>query len=268
WMPSHGPCQSAGPAPPFGSVIGSNRRHWQDPATLVALLITGQIVAWTLAPALTHSSPPLDVVEGYMWGREWVLATYKHPALPSWALEASRILTGAIGWPAYLLSQLCVAATFLFVYLLGRNLMGPSRAAAGTLLLTGVAFYAWPTPEFNHNLAETPIWAALPWALWHAVNARSSLWWVLSGALAALGMYAKFSTALLLVVLAAWILADPQARARLRTPGPWLALLAFAILLAPMAVWLNANAFAPLHYAALRSTVLGGGGLQHFVLNV
>jgi len=265
-MPSHGACQSAGPAPAF--VIGSNWRHWQDPGTLVALLISGQFVAWTLAPALTHSSPPLDVVEGYMWGREWVLATYKHPALPSWALEASRILTGAIGWPAYLLSQLCVAATFLFVYLLGRDLMGPSRAAAGTLLLTGVAFYAWPTPEFNHNLAETPIWAALPWALWHAVNARSSLWWVLSGALAALGMYAKFSTALLLVVLAAWILADPKARARLRTPGPWLALLAFAILFAPMAFWLIANAFAPLHYAALRSTVVGGGGLHHFVLNV
>src|SRR6516225_5359439 len=101
-----------------------------------------------------HSSPPLDVVESYMWGREWVIATYKHPALPSWALEATWLITGAIGWPAYLLSQACVAATFLFVYLLGRELMGPSRAAAGTLLLTGVVFYAWPTTEFNHNVAE------------------------------------------------------------------------------------------------------------------
>ena len=95
-----------------------------------------------------------------MWGREWVIATYKHPALPSWVLEASRILTGAVGWPAYLASQLFIAATFVFVFLLGRDLMGPQRAAAGTLLLTGVAFYAWPTPEFNHNVAETPFWAA------------------------------------------------------------------------------------------------------------
>ena len=45
-----------------------------DPTTLVALFVALQIVAWTLAPALTHTSPPLDVVEGYMWGREWVLA--------------------------------------------------------------------------------------------------------------------------------------------------------------------------------------------------
>jgi hypothetical protein len=51
----------------------------QNPDTLVGLLVAGQIVAWTLAPSLTHLVPPLDVVEGYMWGREWVIATYKHP---------------------------------------------------------------------------------------------------------------------------------------------------------------------------------------------
>ena len=112
----------------------------QNPAALVGFLIVGQIVAWTLAPALTHSAPPLDVVEGYMWGREWVLATYKHPALPSWALEASRLATGAVGWPAYVVSQIFIAATFVFVFLLGRDVMGPRRAAAGTLLLTGIAF--------------------------------------------------------------------------------------------------------------------------------
>ena len=97
-----------------------------------------------------------------MWGREWVIATYKHPALPSWVLEATRILTGAVGWPAYLVSQLFVAATFLFVYLLGCDLMGRQRAAAGTLLLTGIVYYSWPTPEFNHNVAQTPFWAGSP----------------------------------------------------------------------------------------------------------
>jgi hypothetical protein len=169
-----------------------------NPTKLVGLLAVSQLLVWTLAPTLTHSSPPLDVVESYMWGREWVIATYKHPALPSWALEATRLITGAIGWPAYLLSQACVAAMFLFIYLLGRELMGASRAAAGTLLLTGVTFYAWPTTEFNHNIAELPIWAAMSWALWHAVQRRGLGWWMLLGALAALAMYAKFSSALLL----------------------------------------------------------------------
>jgi 4-amino-4-deoxy-L-arabinose transferase-like glycosyltransferase len=234
---------------------------------LVAFVAIGQIVAWTLAPALTHSSPPLDVVEGYMWGREWVLATYKHPALPSWALEASRLLTGSIGWPAYLLSEACVAATFLCVYALGRDLMGPERAAAGTLLLTGIAFYAWPTVEFNHNLAEMPIWAALSLVLWRALGQGATWRWLLLGALAALGMYAKFSSALLLATMAAWLLWDQRARASLRTPGPWLGLCAFAVLVAPLVYWLFANDFAPLRYAAVRSTAGRGGGLHYFILN-
>ncbi len=242
-----------------------------DPTALVALLVAGQIVAWTLAPALTHYAPPLDVVESTMWGREWVIATYKHPALPSWALEASRLLTGAVGWPAYLVSQLFVAATFVFAFLLGRDLMDPRRAAAGTLLLTGIAFYAWPTPEFNHNVAETPFWAALPWALWRAVERRGIGWWALVGALAAGGLYAKLTTALLLVTLAAWILWDARARRCLTTPGPWLGLAIFVALAAPLAFWLVAHDFAPLKYAAARSTQVregGGGGVPVFLINV
>ena len=242
----------------------------RDPARLVALLVAAQITAWTLAPALTHHALPLDVVESYMWGREWVIATYKHPALPSWVLEASRRLTGAVGWPAYLVSQLFIGATFVFVFLLGRDLMGPRRGAAGTLLLTGIAFYAWPTPEFNHNVAETPFWAALPWVLWRAVEReRGGIgWWLLVGAIGAAGLYAKLPTALLLLALALWILWDVRARASLAGPGPWIGLAVFAALAAPLGLWLVGNDFAPLHYAAERSMGRGGPGVFVFVASV
>jgi 4-amino-4-deoxy-L-arabinose transferase-like glycosyltransferase len=240
----------------------------QNPAALVGLLVTGQIVVWTLAPALTHSAPPLDMVEGYMWGREWVIATYKHPALPSWVLEASRVVTGAVGWPAYIVAQLFVAAAFVFAYLLGRDMMGPRRAAAGTLLLTGVAFYAWPTPEFNHNVAEMPFWAGLPFALWRAVERRGIGWWALAGALAAGGLYAKLTTALLLATLAGWIVWDARARQSLATPGPWVGAAVFALLAAPLAIWLVAHDFAPLKYAASRSARVAGDGVHIFLLSI
>jgi 4-amino-4-deoxy-L-arabinose transferase-like glycosyltransferase len=248
-----------------GAFTGAARLQ---PASLVALAAGLQVIAWTLAPALTHSAPPLDVVEGYMWGREWVIATYKHPALPSWVLEASRVLTGTVGWPAYLVSQLFVAATFALVFLLGRDLMGPERAAAGTLLLTGVAFYAWPTPEFNHNIAEMPFWAALPLALWRAVERRSALWWALAGAAAAAGLYAKLSTAVLIATAAGWIICDARARSCLATWRPWLGLALFVALVAPLGAWLIAHDFAPLTYAASRTAQRGVSELYQFAFNI
>src|SRR5215475_15559819 len=102
------------------------------PEGLVAAVAVLQVMVWTVTPALINFAPPLDVVESYMWGREWVLATYKHPAMPSWVLEGSRVLAGgAIGWPAYLASQLFIAMTFALVFVFGRDIMGSRRAAAG-----------------------------------------------------------------------------------------------------------------------------------------
>jgi 4-amino-4-deoxy-L-arabinose transferase-like glycosyltransferase len=185
---------------------------------LIVLFAAAQIVLWTLAPALTYRAPPIDVVEGYMWGREWVIATYKHPALPSWFLEGSRLLTGTTGWPAYLTSQLFIAATFGLVFVLGCDMMGRERAAAGTLLLAGVTYYMWPTPEFNHNVASTPLWAGIVLTLWRAVERGRMVWWVLMGLFAAGALYAKLSAVFLLVPAAAWILWDGRARA-IRDPA-------------------------------------------------
>jgi 4-amino-4-deoxy-L-arabinose transferase-like glycosyltransferase len=237
----------------------------QDPTALIGLLVTGQVIAWTLAPTLTHVVPPLDVVEGYMWGREWVIATYKHPALPSWVLETTRILTGAVGWPAYLVSQLFVAATFMLVYRLGCDLMGRQRAAAGTLLLTGIVYYSWPTPEFNHNVAQTTFWAGFAWALWRAVERQSMWWWVLLGAFGAAGIYAKLSTALLFLAGAAWIVLDARARRSLATAGPWIALAMIGVAAAPLGLWLVETDFSMLRYAAERSYWSKPGGIHAFI---
>ena len=245
----------------------TERSAWLTPTQLVLLFGAAQIVLWTLAPALTHTAPPIDVAEGYLWGREWVIATYKHPALPSWFLESSRLLTGTTGWPAYLTSQLFIAATFGLVFALGCDVMGRERAAAGTLLLAGVTYYMWPTPEFNHNIASAPFWAGVVLMLWRAVESGRGQWWVLLGSFAAASLYAKLSAAFLLVPVAAWILLDTRARAGLATPGPWLGLAVFAILVVPLALWLVQHDLSPLRYAAQRSLGLPAYQLPLFLLD-
>ena len=238
----------------------------QRPERALLGLIAAQVAFWTLAPALSHSAPPLDVVEMYAWGREGVVATFKHPNLPGLVLEGVRRLTGQTGWPAYLVAQLCIAAAFWAVFALGRELMDSRRALAGVLLLTGVYFFSWPTPEFNHNVAQMPLWALTILLLWRASTRGELLSWLLLGLVAGLSLWAKYSSAMLLAPAAAWMMWDADARKRLFTPGPWLALLVFALAVAPQALWLLDNNFAPLAYAARRAADGGPLAALEFLL--
>lgn len=217
-------------------------------------LVLAQIAFWTLAPALSHSAPPLDVVEMYVWGREGVVATFKHPNLPGLVLEPTRLLTGQVGWPAYLVSQIFVAVTFWAVFALGRELMDGPRALAGTLLLTGVYFFSWVTPEFNHNVAQMPLWALVMLLLWRATTHNRVLDWLLLGVFAGLSLWAKYSSGVLLVVAAGWMLWDAEARKRILTPGPWITFAAFLAVAAPQALWLVQHDFQPFAYAARRAS--------------
>ncbi len=236
------------------------------PGRALVALCAAQALLWTLAPALTHSAPPLDVVEMLVWGREGVVATYKHPNLPGLLLEAVRRASFGALWPVYLFGQGCVAASFVAVYLLGRDLLGPGRALAGTLLLTGIFYYSWPTPEVNHNLVQMPLWAWTGLALWRAVQGGRLVWWILLGAFAGLSLWAKYSSGLLLAVAAVWMLADAPARARLVRPGPWIALAACALVAAPQAAFLIESGFLPLDYAATRAASGRAGDPVSFLL--
>lgn len=230
------------------------------PLQMVAGIVLLHVVVWTLVPAVAHRGVPLDVVEGYAVGREWVIGYHKHPALPWWLLEMSRVLSGgAVGWPAYLLSAMCVAVAYWLAFLLGRDLLGTARAAAGAILLTGVVYFSWVIPEFNHNVVQMPIWLGALWALARARARRHVGWWMLLGALGALGLYAKLTMALVLIVMAAFIVVDRQCREQLRTAGPWAGLGAFAIVATPLVQWLVVSGFQPIEYAESRAGNRAGG---------
>ena len=239
-------------APEHASTTAPLHRLYTRPLAFLSVLCAAQLLLWTLAPTLVNDSPPLDVVENVAWGKEWIISSYKNPTLSSVLLELARLLTGEYGWPSYLLSQLFICSTFVLVFLLGRQPFGTERALVGTLLLTGVYYFSWPTPEFNQDIAQMPLWAGVAFTLWRATETRRTGWWIGLALFAAAGMYAKLSTSVMLVAAAGWILFDGQTRRALTTSGPWIGLALFLIAVSPLAAWLIANEFAPLQYAASR----------------
>lgn len=206
-------------------------RFFSPPVNGLITLCVLQVLLWTIIPALVNKTPPTDTMEGYMWGREWILMSYKHPQMPAWLLEISRILTGSVTWGHYLLSQIMVVGVYVFVYLMGRDMMGSRAALAAVMLIPTLGHSSWGTRQFNHDVIIMPFWVAICWLLWRAQRDNSMANWVALGLVAGISAYAKFSMGLIILFGALWLFVEPTARKRMATPGPWVAMaivLAFA----------------------------------------
>lgn len=209
------------------------------------------LILWTLAPPLIIPSLPLDVVEGITWGREWQLGYYKHPPFSSWVLHLFHTAFGHVG--PFLLSQLCVLLALWMVWLTGRRVTSVERAFLGTLLTLGIVHYTRSSVEFNHNVAQIPVWAALGYCLLAALQDGRKRQWIMLGVVAGVGMLTKYSVGFLLICQALYLLLSSDRRV-LRTPGPWLALGAMAVMLAPHLYWLVQTEFLPVAYVSSRAT--------------
>jgi 4-amino-4-deoxy-L-arabinose transferase-like glycosyltransferase len=230
---------------------GSRNRFLAEPQAWLALLICAQLVFWTLVPWLLAISLPLDVVsDGLSWGHEWQWGYYKHPPLPSWTVELFFDALGDLG--PFLLSQIAIGATYVFVFLLGREIMDARRAAVGTLLLTGIYYFSIPTPEFNHNVAQMPIWAAASFFYFKAWKTRQLRWWLALGLAAGLGLLTKYPTALLLATMVIHLASTRKSRSAFLSPGPYVAIAICIAVVSPHLVWLYRSGFQTLHYAVVR----------------
>ncbi|MEP2706209.1 MAG: glycosyltransferase family 39 protein [Roseibium sp.] len=225
-------------------------------ASRAAILYAGILcLLYALVPSLTFPNPPLDVVEGFAWGRELQLGYTKHPPMQAWLLELSYQLTGGKSFGAYWLSAVCAAVGYLFVYLIAKRLGLSSWQAFWALALTSVNFYfTLPMPEFNPNILQIPVWAGMMFFFLRALDKGSLLDWFLLGALAAFGLYTKYFAALLIGTTGLYVLVFADARRHLTSVGPWLCAFICIGLFLPHFLWLWETEFLTIRYAATRSS--------------
>lgn len=207
-------------------------------------------IIWTILPFILSASYPLDVPEGIYWGREWQWGYYKHPPLSSWILFCFYTVFGHIG--PYLLSQCTIALSLWLAYRLGLEIMSRQRAFLGALLLLTIFYFTWPSLEFNHNVAQIPIWLGLIYTFFLAIRYSQWHYWLIFGLLAGVGMMIKYSVAILLITIVLYSLITPYRRLWL-TLKPWTAILLAFIVFSPNIIWLFQHNWLPFTYAESRS---------------
>lgn len=228
---------------------------FQRPTNILWLLMTLQIFLLTIVPTVFSSAPPLDVVEGWTWAPHWLIGTYKHPPGPAWSIEIMHYLIPGYLLGPYLLSQIAVALTYLFVYLTGCVFMSRWRALAGTLLLTGSLYFNYFSTQFNHNVLQLPFWSAIILVFAHITKrpGKTSLW-IMLGVLVGAGMYAKYSVGVIATTAAIAGFVFSDVRAQLKTPRPYIAVAIAGLIFLPHVLWLFQTDFLTFKYVSDRTS--------------
>ncbi len=146
----------------------------------------------------------------------------------STAISARRSLTGSRksrSAPAglfgvYVLSQLCLIATYWCVFTLGRAIVGATHAAMAVLLMVGISVFAVPTPDFGPPILAMALWSAALLFYWRAViESRREYWYALGGVLALLLMTSD-GALILFAALLLVIAMTERGRAAAHAPEP------------------------------------------------
>ena len=120
---------------------------------ILFVFLTSHLVIWTLIPSFTNLNLPLDTIEALAWGSNLEWGFNKHPPFSAFAVEVVFQIFGNQDWAYYLLSQIFVVCAFYFVFKLSNELLNNSKLALiSLLLLEGIFFYNFTTPEFNVNV--------------------------------------------------------------------------------------------------------------------
>jgi 4-amino-4-deoxy-L-arabinose transferase-like glycosyltransferase len=242
--------------------------HADDPTLRWAKWgLAGLFLAWALIPPLTMPSLTLDAAEGFAWGHGWQLGYAKHPPLQAWLLESTRILFGASSFSHVWLSAACLVLCHFAVWRAARHVVEPVTAFWASAALQTIYFVNYTTPEFNPNVVQLAVFALAGLFALRALETGRPADWLALGATLGIGMYAKYSVALSAVTIALFFIADREARAKLRTPWPYLAAALAVALFIPHVIWMLGAGKPTIAYVMERSTPAHGlpGRISHVI---
>ena len=230
--------------------------------TLVLFLFL-HLIIWTLVPSVTNSNLPLDTIEALAWGSDLNWGFGKHPPLSAFSVEIFYQLFGNQDWAFYLLSQIFVVSSFFIVWLFSKDFFqNKNFCLISVLLLEGIFFYNFTTPEFNVNVCQLPFWALSVLYAWKGFKDNKNLDWLLFGLFAALGILSKYLFIYLLIAMDFFFFyMIIKKKINLKS---LVSLIPFFLVLLPHLIWLIENNYITINYALHRTGIGDQNLLEHF----
>ncbi len=224
------------------------------------IFLTIHLIIWTFIPTLTNNNLPLDTIEALAWGSNLDWGFNKHPPMSAFLVEIFYQIFGAQDWAYYLLSQICVIISFFVVFKLGEEFFeNKVFCLLSVLLLEGIYFYNFTTPEFNVNVCLMPFWSLTALYLWKGFRDNKIIDWLLLGLFAGLGFLSKYLFIYLglgIDIFLVYMIYKKKIDFKCLV-----SIISFLIVLLPHLIWLSENDYVTITYGLDRT----GTGDQNFL---
>ena len=226
---------------------------------LFYIFITTHLILWTLVPSLTNNNLPLDTIEALAWGGNLDWGFNKHPPASAFLAELFYQIFGSLDWTYYLLSQILVVISFFVIFKLSENFFNNKIFGfLSVVMLEGIYFYNYTTPEFNVYITELPFWTLTVYYAYKSITGDKLKDWFLLGVCGAIGLLSHylFSYILLSITIFFIYIFFQDKKFNFKS---LIALEVFLILMIPHGLWLIENEFITITYGMHRS----GSGLEN-----
>ena len=212
-------------------------------------------LVWTLVPTLTNSNLPLDTIETLAWASDFQWGYIKHPPLSAWFPGLVFKIFSNKDWLYYLLSQIFVVFSFIIVWKFSEDFFqNPLYRLISILLLEGIYFYNFTTPEFNVNICQLPFWALTVFYSWQGVKQNKYSHWIFFGIFSALGILTKYIFVYLLISLVIFFIYIFLKSKKFNFKY-LIVIASFFIIFFPHLLWLINNNFISFKYALDRTNL-------------
>ena len=233
------------------------------------IFIFFHLIIWTLVPAITNHNLPLDTIEALAWGSNLDWGFNKHPPVSAFFTEIFYQIFGAQDWAYYLLSQIWVVTAFIVVFKFADELFkNKTLSLVSVLLLEGIYFYNFTTPEFNVNICQLPFWALCvyySWKLFYKQKVALKDCFLL-GVFAAIGFLSKYLFIYILIAIDLLFFYVIFIKKYKKFDFKYLiSLEVFIVLLVPHLIWLTNNDYVTITYGLARTGLENSNFLDHLV---
>jgi hypothetical protein len=218
---------------------------------LVAGFVFVHAALWTVILIVLKSAQDIhfDVAEAYAWGQKFLLGYGKHPPLSGWVAGVWFMIFPAADWATYALAMATLGAGMMICWLLALRVVDRRRAFFTVVMLALYPIFNFKGFKYNPDLLQLVTLPLLVLAYLDAFDKRSLRSGLWLGLAAAAALMTKYWVLTMIGAIGLAALLHPARLSFLRSPAPWVAMVAFVVAMIPHFVWLVQTDFLPLTYA-------------------